>query len=379
MENLKICSRCIQPNTRPGVFFDDKSVCGACLWEDEKKIIDWDTRKKELDTIVNNAKRSNAIYDCVIGVSGGKDSTKQAITARDVLGLRCLLVNYQPEDITKIGMDNIENLKQLGFDVISIRPNPKIMKKLIKFDFFEHLNPVKATEFSLYSSAYIIAEKFHIPLVIQGENPGLTVGTSLTGVGKDADALKAYKLQTLSNGWKEYLQVEGVSEKDLFLFHYDVSKLINQKTKGIWLQYFLKEWSYRGNAEFSSKFGFRGRDNFKPEDIGTYVSFGALDSDIVPVNQMLKFIKFGFGFCMDHVCYDLRDGLIDKKKAIELVLKYDGACSEKYVEQFCNYIEISKKEFSETIEKFRGKTWIKKNDKQINQIHQKLQEELDNL
>ena len=76
----------------------------------------------------------------------------------------------------------------------------------------------------LYSSAYIIAEKFNIPLVIQGENPGLTVGTSLTGVGKDADALNAYKLQTLSQGWKEYLQVDGVSEKDLFLFHYDVSK-----------------------------------------------------------------------------------------------------------------------------------------------------------
>jgi len=376
---LKICKRCIQPDTRPGIFFNENSICGACLWEEEKKKINWSDRIAELNNIVHNAKKENTMYDCVIGVSGGKDSTKQAITARDVLGLRCLLVNYQPEDITKIGMDNIENLKQLGFDVISIRPNPKIMKKLIKFDFFEHLNPVKATEFSLYSSAYIIAEKFHIPLVIQGENPGLTVGTSLTGVGKDADALKAYKLQTLSNGWKEYLQVEGVSEKDLFLFHYDVSKLINQKTKGIWLQYFLKEWSYRGNAEFSSKFGFRGRDNFKPEDIGTYVSFGALDSDIVPVNQMLKFIKFGFGFCMDHVCYDLRDGLIDKKKAIELVLKYDGACSEKYVEQFCNYIEISKKEFSETIEKFRGKTWIKKNDKQINQIHQKLQEELDNL
>tara|TARA_Y100000996_G_scaffold411335_1_gene395297 strand:+ start:2640 stop:3779 length:1140 start_codon:yes stop_codon:yes gene_type:complete len=374
LKNLKICTKCIQPNTRPGIFFNEDSVCGACLWEKEKKKIDWSERIVELNKIAHNAKQENAMYDCVIGVSGGKDSTKQAITARDTLGLRCLLVNYQPEDITKIGMDNIENLKQLGFDVISIRPNPKIMKKLVKFDFFERLNPVKATEFSLYSSAYIIAEKFHIPLVIQGENPGLTVGTSLTGVGKDADALKAYKLQTLSNGWKEYLQVEGVSEKDLFLFHYDVSKLINQNAKGIWLQYFLQEWSYRGNAEFSSKFGFKGRDNFRPEDIGTYVSFGALDSDIVPVNQMLKFIKFGFGFCMDHVCYDLRDGLIDKKKAIELVLKYDGKCEERYIEEFCNYVEISRDEFDKTCEKFRGAMWIQENSEYRNQIHDLLKE-----
>jgi len=375
MKDLKICIKCIQPNTRPGIFFNKKSVCGACLWEEEKKRIDWSKRIIELKNIVTNAKKVNSTYDCVIGVSGGKDSTKQALTARDTLGLRCLLVNYQPDNITKIGMENIENLKQLGFDVISLRPNPKIMKKLIKFDFFNHLNPVKATEFSLYSSTYIIAEKFHIPLIIQGENPGLTVGTSLTGVGKDSDALNAYKLQTLSRGWNEYSQVDGVSEKDLFLYHYDVSKLIKQNTKGIWLQYFLKEWSYRGNAEFSLRFGFKGRENFNPEDIGTYVSYGALDSDLVPVNQMLKFIKFGFGFCMDHVCYDLRDDLIDRKTAIELVLKYDGKCNNQYVKDFCNYIEITTDEFYETCKKFRGNMWTQNNGEYKNKIHEILERE----
>ena len=376
MENLKICSKCIQPNTRPGILFSKQGVCGACLWEEEKKKIDWNRRINDLNEIVEVAKKKNANYDCVIGVSGGKDSTKQAITARDNLGLKCLLVNYQPDNITEIGIKNIENLKQLGFDVLSIRPNPKVMQKLVKYDFFNHLNPVKATEFSLYSSAYIVAEKFNIPLVIQGENPGLTVGTSLTGVGKDSDALKAYQLQTLSEGWKEYLQVDKISEKDLFLFHYNIEKLISQNAKGIWLQYFLKDWSYRGNAEFSAKYGFKERKNFKPEDIGTYIGFGALDSDLVHVNQMLKFIKFGFGFCMDHVCYDIRDENLDRKEAIELVLKYDGKCSKKYIEDFCDYSKISEKEFSSTIEKFRGDVWYEKDNKWINKIHQELEKEL---
>jgi N-acetyl sugar amidotransferase len=376
MENLKICSKCIQPNTRPGILFSKQGVCGACLWEEEKKKIDWNRRINDLNEIVEVAKKKNANYDCVIGVSGGKDSTKQAITARDNLGLKCLLVNYQPDNITEIGIKNIENLKQLGFDVLSIRPNPKVMQKLVKYDFFNHLNPVKATEFSLYSSAYIVAEKFNIPLVIQGENPGLTVGTSLTGVGKDSDALKAYQLQTLSEGWKEYLQVDKISEKDLFLFHYNIEKLISQNTKGIWLQYFLKDWSYRGNAEFSAKYGFKERKKFKPEDIGTYIGFGALDSDLVHVNQMLKFIKFGFGFCMDHVCYDVRDKNLDRKEAVELVLKYDGKCSKKYIEDFCDYAKISEKEFSDTIEKFRGNVWYEKDNKWVNKIHQQLEKEL---
>jgi len=102
MSDLKICVKCIQPNTRPGIFFSQESICGACLWEEEKNKIDWDKRKKELEEIVRIAKSKKADYDCVIGVSGGKDSTKQAITARDNLGLRCLLVNYQPYKITEI-------------------------------------------------------------------------------------------------------------------------------------------------------------------------------------------------------------------------------------------------------------------------------------
>jgi N-acetyl sugar amidotransferase len=358
---MKICKKCIQPDTRPGIYFDENGICGACLWEREKETIDWDLRKKELEKIADWAKKTTTSnYDCAIGVSGGKDSTLQAIIARDELGLRPLLVNSEPAGITEIGKYNIENLKELGFDVISLRPNPKIIKKLIKRDFYKYLNPVKITEYSLYSSTYIIAEKFEIPLIIQGENPGLTLGTRLTGVGTDSNALKADKLQTLSSGWKEYLEVEGIQEKDLYLFHYDRKKLEEKNTKGIWLQYFLKRWSQRGNAEFSRKHGLKWRsEDFDFSSIGTYVPFSQLDTDLTQVNQLLKYIKFGFGQCMDSVCYDLRENRMTKQKALELVRKYDGKCSEFYIKKFCDYINIDLKSFWEVTEKFRGQMWIK--------------------
>ena len=131
---MKICKKCIQPNTRPGIFFDENQICGACLWHEEKKSINWNQREIELSNIAEWAKKTSTDnYDCVIGVSGGKDSTKQAITAKEKLGLRCLLVNCEPEGITDIGSKNIENLKNLGFDVISLRSNPKVMKSLIKY------------------------------------------------------------------------------------------------------------------------------------------------------------------------------------------------------------------------------------------------------
>ena len=53
---MRICTKCIQPDTRPGVFFNEESVCGACLWEDEKKKIDWAERKKELEIVVKKKK-----------------------------------------------------------------------------------------------------------------------------------------------------------------------------------------------------------------------------------------------------------------------------------------------------------------------------------
>lgn len=360
---MKICKICVQPDTRPGIYFDDNGICGACLWQHEKKEIDWNSREKELFGIAEAIKKKENNYDCVIGVSGGKDSTFQALKARDLLGLRCLLVNGEPENITDIGKYNIENLKNLGFDVISIRPNPKIMKKLIRYDFYTHLNPVKVTEYSLWASTYIIANNFNIPLIIQGENAALTLGVSLTGQSKDSDALQANSQNTLSKPWQEYTNVDGVEEKDLYLFHYDRKDLEVKGIRGIWLQYFLKEWSNHKNAEFATKHGLMTKPtDTDPKTLGSYWLHSGLDSDLGPLNQMLKYIKLGFGACVDHASSDIREGRITRDEGIELVRKYDGKCSTEYINKFCKYINITVDEFWRVTNQFRGPMWIKNSD-----------------
>lgn len=360
---MKICKICVQPDTRPGIYFDDNGICGACIWEHEKKKIDWDSRKKELFQIAESVKKNENNYDCVIGVSGGKDSTFQALIARDLLGLQCLLVNGEPENITDIGKHNIENLKSLGFDVLSIRPNPKIMKKLIRYDFYTCLNPVKVTEYSLWASTYIIANNFNIPLIIQGENAALTLGVSLTGQSKDSDALKANSQNTLSVPWQEYTNADGVEEKDLYLFHYDRKELETKGVRGIWLQYFLKEWSNHTNAEFATKHGLMTRPaDTDPKAIGSYWLHSGLDSDLGPLNQMLKYIKLGFGACVDNASSDIREGRITRDEGIELVRKYDGKCSTNYINKFCKYIDITIDEFWRVANQFRGPMWVKNSE-----------------
>lgn len=358
---MKVCKKCIQPDTRPKVYFNEEGICGACLWEEEKKSIDWGSREKELLDIVKWAKKNTkSNYDCVIGVSGGKDSTFQAITARDKLGLRCLLVNGEPDGITELGKQNIENLKNLGFDVISLRPNPKIMKRMMRRDFYKYLNPQKITEYALYSSAYIIADQFNIPLIIQGENGALTLGVTLTGLGTDGNALRVNESNTLKTGWEEYLEDNDLEEKDLFMYHYNRKSLEKKEYKAIWIQYYLKEWSFFHNAEFALKYGFKGHpDEFDLTTIGTFVPYAQIDSDLTQVSQMLKNIKFGFGHANDHACYAIRDGRMTREEGLELVKKYDGKCADIYVKKLCDHLEIPIEEFWSVAEKFRGNMWEK--------------------
>ena len=79
------------------------------------------------------------------------------------------------------------------------------------------------------------------------------MGASNTGVGTDSNALKANELNTISNDWKEYLDVIDVNEKDLYFFHYNREKLEKNHVRAIWLNYFLKEWSNHNNAVFSKE------------------------------------------------------------------------------------------------------------------------------
>ena len=324
---MKYCKKCLQPDTRPGIVFNENGVCYACLYEESKEKIDWDARFKNLKDIANTAKKKSAdmgnMYDCVIGVSGGKDSTFQAIYAKEKLGLHPLLVNCMPDRITEIGKYNIDNLNSLGFDIISIRPNPVIAKKLARKTFFERGNLIAASEYCLWASSYIIADKFNIPLIIQGENAALTLGTALYQEQSD-NAYSVVQLNTLRGFDIDELieNVDGVSLTDMYFYRMpDIESMKKKGIKAVFLQYYAKEWSQVYNADFAVARGLRGRMDDDLHDIGRYRRFTALDSDLQIANQMIKYLKFGFGFATDEVCYDIREGRLSREDAIWYVKK----------------------------------------------------------
>ena len=108
---MKYCKKCLYPDTKPQLKFNEDGVCEACLNSNKKDSVDWEFRKKQLREIAEKYRKSDGTYDCIIPVSGGKDSHYQALYARDELGLNPLLINFIPRDLVELGRRNIENLK----------------------------------------------------------------------------------------------------------------------------------------------------------------------------------------------------------------------------------------------------------------------------
>ena len=130
--------KCLQPDTRPGTQFNLDGICPACDYYFNVHIkADFDERFKILEEQLKIYKNNGSHFDCIIGVSGGKDSTRQAIWVRDKLGLNPLLVclSYPPEQITRRGTENISNLINLGFDTVITSLKPVTWKSSVKNGF----------------------------------------------------------------------------------------------------------------------------------------------------------------------------------------------------------------------------------------------------
>lgn len=352
---MKYCKRCVQPDTRPNIKFDQNGICPACHYAEKWPKIDWELRRGKLETIADWGRDRNVSdYDCIIAVSGGKDSTRQSMFVRNELGLRPLLVccSYPPEQLVERGAQNLSNLISLGFDCISISPNPIVWKKMMKRGFLKFGNWAKSTEMALYASTPRIAIAYHIPLIFLGENPALMLGD--LGVGSMTEDANKMKYNFTLAGGPEALATSDISEINLYWYHYPSNKDMERaKLRIIYLGYFIHDFTRFENARFSIAHGLTIRDD-PPEDIGDNYGFEALDEDFVVVNQMIKYLKYGFGKTTDQVSEAIRLNMMTRQSAIGLVKKYDGKCAPRFIKKFCDYIQISEKRFWQIAESFRN-------------------------
>ncbi len=347
---MKYCNNCLQPDTRPDSVFSANGVCQACLYHKSLQKVDWKYRHEILEKIVHdhcqNGKNKRT-FDCLIGVSGGKDSTRQALFVRDKLKLKPLLVcvSYPPQQISNIGVDNISNLIELGFDVLLSQPAPGVWKSLMKWGFLKFSNFGKSTELALFSTVPQIAIKYKIPLIFWGENASLQIGGDKEALSENGyDGNKVRNLNTLKSG-HDWMLKAGLPENKILPYIYPDAKTFRQNNiQIIYLGWFLGDWSLKKNGDYSCVEGLKIRPEY-PNNNGELYGISALDEDWVSLNQMLKYFKYGFGKATDFVNEEIRAGQLNRKDGIKLIQRYDGKCSEKNVRDFCKFIGISEKRF----------------------------------
>lgn len=343
---MKYCKKCLYPSTKPDLMFDEDGTCSACTSFEQRKSIDWDQRREEFLDIVSHIKKQTGYsYDCIVPVSGGKDSTYQILKVLEY-GLKPLAVTATTCDLSNLGFRNLSNISKLGVDHIQITPNREIRKTLNKYA-LETVGDISWPEHtSIFTIPIRLAIEQSIPLIIWGENPQNEYGGPSRASG----------MKTLNTEWlQEFGGLNGLRTRDLIdkgLLDNSTSKWYRHhpqtaeyNIKGLFLGYFF-EWDGYENAKIAQRNGFEFADHFVS---GSGYEYENLDNHQTGIHDYFKYIKFGFGRATDLANNHLRRGRITREQAQAHIRKYDGQFPWRYLgkplEKILDDIEMTQKEF----------------------------------
>lgn len=355
---MKYCKKCLLPDTKPHLTLDEEGICNACRNYDTRKVIDWEQRKKELQDILNNYKsKDGSNWDCIIPVSGGKDSTYQVIKILE-FGMNPLCVTATTCDLTEIGRKNIENIKQMGVDYVEFTSNRMVRAKLNKIG-LEQVGDISWPEHvGIFTIPVRVAVQFNVPLIIWGEN-------SQNEYGGPAAATEN---NTLDRKWLErFGGLLGVTPsslvsngdmgiKDLIPFMYPSDEELKRVgVTGLFLGHYIP-WDGYTNALIVENHGFTTYNKIVE---GSAVNYENLDNYQTGIHDYFKFLKFGFGRATDIVSLHIRRGRLTREDGLKIVKRQDGKFPWIYLgkslEDILSVIDMTVEEFIKICDKFTNK------------------------
>lgn len=355
---IQYCRRCVMPETKPDLFIDAEGICKACRSFEQRHEVDWAQRKQELQIILERYRSKNGSdYDCLIPVSGGKDSHYQAIRMLE-LGMNPLCVTATTDMLSDLGRYNIENLKRLGVDYIEVSANPVIRRKINRLALTQVGDISWPEHVAIFTMPIRIAVQMNIPLIIWGEN-------SQNEYGGPAAAAEN---NVLTRRWLEefggllglrvsdLIGQEGIEAKHLIQYTYPSDEALQQVgVTGIFLGYYMP-WDGYGNALISQGHGFK--TYHKPVE-GSLVNYENLDNVQTGIHDYFKFLKYAFGRATDLACLHVRRERLSRADAIKLVRMHDGKFPWYYLgvplEEVLKEMDMTLDEFIRVCDRFTNK------------------------
>lgn len=370
---LAYCKKCVSPNTRPGMNFDEQGVCSACRQYEQRSEVDWDARREEFKALLERYRsRDGSNYDCVVGVSGGKDSTYQLLTLCR-MGLKPLAVTAVTCDVSPLGQKNLDNLSKLGFDRIEVA-TAKWVRAAMNRHALRTVGDISWPEHtSIYSAPLRVGVQMGIPLQVWGENPVNEFGGAKGAAQESRLTGEWFDAFSTPNGLsiQDFIGIDGITRQDLLTFMPpDPQAAENIDMTGVFLGYYIP-WDGLRNMIISQGYGLATYGSAVEGDL---LDCENLDNHQAGIHEYFMFLKFGFGRATTQANLLVRRGRISREEATDLVRIRDGQFPWTYLgkplQAILDDIEMEMDEFMALCDKFTNRA-IFKCDSQGNLIKDK--------
>ncbi|MDB5255826.1 MAG: Pseudaminic acid biosynthesis protein PseA, possible Pse5Ac7Ac acetamidino synthase [Chitinophagaceae bacterium] len=365
---IRYCKKCVFPETKPDLHFNDEGICSACVAAAQKdKGIDWEKRKEDFFQIIQHYKKKpgETGYDCLIPVSGGKDSTYQAYFMKEVCGMNPLCVCFETTAVTELGKKNLDNISKMGIDVVYFKKNYNAYRSMVVEGFKRVGDEMWPNHLGIFTIPVNFAVKFNIPLLIWGENPQQEYGGPLESI--QTRQLNRKWMEEfgglLGNRIQDMVGVDGLTEKELTPYFYPSDEDIERVgVVGLFLGHYFF-WDARKQLDIVMERGFAIKEDGPVE--GTYTNYENLDEKMHGLHDYLKFVKYGFGRATDHACIDIRNNRLSRAEGVKLVKQYDGKYPHLSVATFIAYSGMSKEQIDKIIDSFTNTMLFERDEKGI--------------
>lgn len=349
---MRYCTVCILPETRPGLTFNQDGVCSACQGHRDKETkIDWAGRQKAFEELVAETKaKAQSGYECIVPVSGGKDSWYQIIKAQEY-GLNVLGVTWRTPARTEIGQKNVDQMiSNLGIDHIDYTISPDVERRFMKAAFEERGTTGLPMHMALFAIPIRLATQLRIPLTVWGENPQLEYGgNDVERLSTRIDAAWMAKHGCMESTDADYwVGKEGLSLADLAAYRVDMTP--EYTVRNVFLGAFFK-WNSFSNADIARQHGFAYDE--RDLKVGTW-DFADIDCHFISLHHFLKWYKFGFTREFDNLSVQIRYGMISRDEAIAQIADKGLQTPYEDIRRFCDFQGKDEAWFWQVAETFRN-------------------------
>ena len=354
------CSKCVYPlSSAVPLAFDEAGVCSGCRTAASRDIINCEDRRDRFERLIEKYRsKDQSNYDCIIPVSGGKDSYFQIHIIKKIYGLNPLLVTYHGNNYTPTGMKNLINMREVfGTDHIFYTPSIDILKAMNRMGMRMMGDMNWHAHSGIFTYPIREAVQKNIPLMIWGEHGFMDLGgmhsyndfVEFTYRYRHEHNLRGFEWYDFFEKIKEY--GEKLTKQDLITWMYPTDEDIDRVgVRGIYISNYFKWDANEHGPLMKEKYGFlEAEEPFER----TYRTMSNLDDmHENGIHDYMKFVKFGYGRASDHVCKDIRAGLMTREQGIEIVKKMDHIKS-KDLSRWLEYVSWTEEEFDKVADTFR--------------------------